>query len=59
MLMDVVPLDASLVKGSHGCIPKDRGDHPVLIGAFPDLENGSTLPATDVYGRLLGYCRGD
>jgi hypothetical protein len=28
MLMDVIPLDASLVKGSHGCIPKDRGTIP-------------------------------
>lgn len=32
MLMDVVPLDAALVKGSHGRIPSDRREHPVLIG---------------------------
>jgi predicted AlkP superfamily pyrophosphatase or phosphodiesterase len=59
MLMDMIPLDASLVMGSHGCIPKDRGNHPVLIGAFPDVENGATIEATEVYERLLGYCRGD
>jgi predicted AlkP superfamily pyrophosphatase or phosphodiesterase len=59
MLMDVIPLDASLVMGSHGCIPKDRENHPVLIGAFPDVENGTTIQATEVYERLLGYCRGD
>ena len=32
MLMDVVPLDASLVKGSHGVCPHDSADWPVLIG---------------------------
>lgn len=30
-LFDVVPLDASLVKGSHGSIPEDKKDYPVLI----------------------------
>jgi len=30
-LMNVIPLDASLVKGSHGRIPEDKADHPVLI----------------------------
>jgi len=58
MLMDVIPLDAGLVKGSHGCIPKDPEDHPVLIGAFSDLENGETVPATEVFARLLAFCRG-
>ena len=31
MLMDLIPLDASLVKGSHGRCPADKGDYPVLI----------------------------
>ena len=31
MLMDVVPLDASLVKGSHGARPADTSDYPLLI----------------------------
>jgi predicted AlkP superfamily pyrophosphatase or phosphodiesterase len=58
MLMNVIPLDAGLVKGSHGCIPKDPDDHPVLIGDFSDLENGATIPATEVFRSLLGFCRG-
>ena len=57
MLMDLIPLDATLVKGSHGCIPKDQADHPVLIGRFPDLANGATIEATDVYSQLLSICR--
>jgi predicted AlkP superfamily pyrophosphatase or phosphodiesterase len=31
-LMDVIPLDAALVKGSHGCRPRSREDWPVAIG---------------------------
>lgn len=58
MLMDVIPLDASLVKGSHGCIPKSREDHPVLIGEFPGLADGAEVRATDVFALLLGKCRG-
>ncbi len=58
MLMDVVPLDAGLVKGSHGAVPADPDDHPVLIGAFPGLEDGAAIPATEVHGHLLAFCRG-
>ena len=48
MLMDVIPLDASLVKGSHGIRPASRKDWPVLIGdAVP--EGGAALPPTEVY----------
>ena len=37
-LMDLIPLDATLVKGSHGLSPKDPLDGPVLItdGPPPD-----------------------
>jgi hypothetical protein len=31
MLMDVIPLDASLVRGSHGIRPADAKHHPVFI----------------------------
>ena len=47
MLMDVIPLDATLVKGSHGCRPRDKKDWPVLI-ASPDLVPAD-LESTDVY----------
>ncbi|MDF2377446.1 MAG: alkaline phosphatase family protein [Verrucomicrobiales bacterium] len=56
MLMDVIPLDASLVKGSHGCIPESREDYPILIGAFPDLESGAVLEAIAVHEKLHGFC---
>jgi len=37
-LMDVIPLDASLVKGSHGVETESQTDGPLLIG---DIELGS------------------
>ncbi|MDX6183404.1 alkaline phosphatase family protein [Flavobacterium sp. Fl-77] len=30
-LMNVIPLDAKLVKGSHGCIPKNDADKPIFM----------------------------
>ena len=56
MVMDVIPLDATLAKGSHGCIPKDKADHPVLIGKFPSLDNDETISAVEVHRHLLEAC---
>lgn len=47
MLMDLIPLDASLVKGSHGCRPASQNDWPVLIGS--NHVPVGPLAATDVY----------
>ena len=52
MLMDVVPLDASLVKGSHGCIPSNPADHPIIITQLHETLPKPELAATDVYGIL-------
>jgi predicted AlkP superfamily pyrophosphatase or phosphodiesterase len=49
MLMDVIPLDATLVKGSHGCRPSNPGDYPVLITERADLLPPAQLNAQDVY----------
>jgi len=49
MLMDVVPLDAGLVRGSHGRKPRQRKDFPVLISSEPELVGNSEIDATDVY----------
>jgi predicted AlkP superfamily pyrophosphatase or phosphodiesterase len=55
MLMDVIPLDASLVKGSHGARPKNIADWPVLITEKNCLPPSSQLHATDVY-HILKRC---
>ena len=53
MLMDVIPLDATLVKGSHGCRPTDRADWPMLLSAIDALPSGDALKSTDVHNVIL------
>jgi predicted AlkP superfamily pyrophosphatase or phosphodiesterase len=52
-LLDVVPLDAQLVRGSHGLPAADALDRPLLIGdgAAPGQ---AELPMTGVHSLLLG-----
>ncbi|HXR04251.1 MAG TPA: alkaline phosphatase family protein [Verrucomicrobiae bacterium] len=49
MLMDVIPLDASLVKGSHGRRPADKKDWPVFITERPELLGAKGIESTDVF----------
>ena len=56
-LMDVIPLDATLVKGSHGRIPADRLDWPILAGELPHLMDRDCIPATQVFHELLHAIR--
>jgi hypothetical protein len=55
MLMDVIPLDATLVKGSHGRRPENKKDWPVFITARPELQGSAELNSTDVYDALLRH----
>jgi predicted AlkP superfamily pyrophosphatase or phosphodiesterase len=54
-LMDVIPLDATLVKGSHGRPPDDPADGPVLISSDPDLLPQGTVAATGIKDVILGH----
>jgi predicted AlkP superfamily pyrophosphatase or phosphodiesterase len=49
--MDVVPLDATVVRGSHGLAATDPTDKPVLVGHGP--HPGPTVPMTEVKELLL------
>ena len=40
--MDVVPLDTSLVKGSHGLRPADPADGPLVLSDSAALLDGVT-----------------
>jgi predicted AlkP superfamily pyrophosphatase or phosphodiesterase len=53
MLMDVIPLDATLVRGSHGRRPAHKKDWPVLMTGQPGLLASNQLAATDVFNTLL------
>ena len=45
--MDLIPLDAGLVRGSHGVIPADSLDWPVLLA--PDGMAGEEIEAVDIF----------
>jgi predicted AlkP superfamily pyrophosphatase or phosphodiesterase len=55
MLMDVIPLDATLVKGSHGRRPADKKDWPVFITSQPELLGAKEIESTDVFQILLRH----
>ena len=56
-LLNVIPLDATLVRGSHGRRPESETDWPVLIfekhHSLPVA--GKSLEATEVHDELLRY----
>ena len=52
-LLDITPLDASLVKGSHGRLTDDRARGPLFISGDPSLVPDGDVHATAVKGLLL------
>jgi len=54
-LLDIIPLDASLVKGSHGRIPEDSAFHPVFITSEKNLINMEQIAPTEVMSLLLEF----
>lgn len=54
-LMDVIPLDASLVKGSHGRVTENDGKGPIFITTEPKLLNTQSIKAQEVFDLLLDH----
>ena len=57
MLLDVIPLDASLVKGSHGRPTDDPLDGPLVMSDVPSLLP-DTVSATDIKSIALKHIFG-
>jgi predicted AlkP superfamily pyrophosphatase or phosphodiesterase len=55
MLMDVIPLDASLVRGSHGRLTDAAADGPVFISSEPNLVAGESVSALDFKRLVLAH----
>ncbi|MBA2246113.1 MAG: alkaline phosphatase family protein [Gemmatimonadetes bacterium] len=58
MLMDVIPLDASLVRGSHGRLTDDPRAGPLFISGEPSLLPEGEVDATAVKELLLQHLFG-
>lgn len=52
--MEVTPLDATLVKGSHGLVTS-KEDAPVFFSSEPRFLDGSEVAATSVRDRILDH----
>jgi predicted AlkP superfamily pyrophosphatase or phosphodiesterase len=52
-LMKFIPLDAQLVKGSHGSVPTSISESPVLISRQPSLVAQKSIKAVDVQKIIL------
>jgi len=58
MLMDVIPLDATLVKGSHGRPTDDPQDGPLVMTDTPSLLP-EQVSATDIKNIALQHIFGE
>lgn len=54
-LMDVIPLDASSVRGSHGRITDKDDEGPILMTTQPQFLNAKTIKAQEVFNLILDY----
>ncbi len=54
-LMDIIPLDASLVKGSHGRIEENTEDRPLLISRQQHLLENSAIEPTEVHNLIMAH----
>ena len=58
--MDVIPLDSSLVKGSHGTPVVDRREGPLVIYNGKSIEKKlASMPISDIYHLILKYFTGN
>ena len=48
-VMNIIPIQAELVKGSHGRIPEDTDDYPILISNNSSLLQKDVIQPTDVF----------
>lgn len=55
VLLDVIPLDASLVRGSHGRVTEDPNAGPIFITDTPSLLAGDAVSALEVRDLLLAH----
>lgn len=54
-LMDVIPLDARLVKGSHGRVTNNAAEGPLVISSEPSFLPEKAIHATDVKDLVLRH----
>jgi hypothetical protein len=56
-LLEVIPTDATLVKGSHGRRPLSADDGPMVMTKRNALLPAATIDATDVFHLMMGHLK--
>jgi predicted AlkP superfamily pyrophosphatase or phosphodiesterase len=59
MLMDIIPLDDSLIKGSHGRYPDNPADGPLLMTKQAQYLPNTSIEATQVFDVMLSHLKGE
>ncbi|PKA99543.1 putative AlkP superfamily pyrophosphatase or phosphodiesterase [Flavobacteriaceae bacterium MAR_2009_75] len=54
-VLDIIPLKATLVKGSHGRVPEDKADFPIFISDNPTSSFPKDIAATEVFSILENH----
>jgi predicted AlkP superfamily pyrophosphatase or phosphodiesterase len=54
-LMEVIPLDAGLIQGSHGRVTDSDDEGPLFITTEPKLLDSELIRATDVFNRIQDH----
>ncbi|MDW7693415.1 alkaline phosphatase family protein [Flammeovirgaceae bacterium SG7u.111] len=58
-LLDIIPLDASLVKGSHGRLTEDIAHHPIFYSSKKGALGKENYEAVEVADLILGHVFGE
>ena len=58
MLMDIIPLDPTLVRGSHGRTPTNPEHYPILLLSCPGQLRASTVDSTAVFSTIRNLVLG-
>ena len=54
-LMEVIPLDANLIRGSHGRVTDNDDEGPIFMTTEPKLLRSPSIGATDVFNQVLDH----
>nr|YP_009551191.1 hypothetical protein [Vischeria sp. ACOI 3415]QAA12124.1 hypothetical protein [Vischeria sp. ACOI 3415] len=56
-LVNIIPIDASVVKGSHGRIPNDSMNYPIIVSQKTNLNLDEFINAIDVFKIIMQHLK--
>ncbi|MDQ3395705.1 MAG: alkaline phosphatase family protein, partial [Bacteroidota bacterium] len=58
VLMDIIPLDDTLIKGSHGRIPESNNDRPLILSRNKNHLQNDKIKAIEVFDIIMAHLKG-